>query len=307
MDDVISGSAFANSHARSLFLRGREGSPPSLVTSHSDLKRHTNSQSHPALQPAPSISLNIATNDRDRGEAYRLIHEAYAAAGYMDGSEFSIPESYDSPHSRTFLLTRDGDPCGTFTFIPDNPLGLVMEPIYAQELAAFRGSGRFLGEVSGLAIDKGLTSQERSTALLYLYEVAYLFCRRTGITDLLIAVNPHHAAFYERSLLFDSFAEFRTYTSLKEAPAVAKRLHMPSWPNRLYAKYGRPEEARPQRFPMDSLLRVLVAGMQDCTVPPGLDVNLFPSLVAPQPWTHPQSDYSGPPPHPLLTAGTSAA
>jgi len=259
------------------------------------------------LDPTASISLKVVVDDRDRAIAYGLIREAYAAAGYVDVVGFTIPESYSSPHARTFLLSRDGEPCGTFTFIPDGPLGLVMESIYGQELSAFRGSGRFLGEVSGLVVGKSLTGEERSTSLLYLYQSAYLFSRLTGITDLLIAVNPHHAAFYERSLLFDSFAEFRTYASLKEAPAVAKRLHMPSWPSRLYAKYGRPEEDRPQRFPMDTLLRVLVRALQDSHIPPGLELGLLPSLVAPTGWTHSHSTYSGPPPHPLLTAGTSAA
>lgn len=260
------------------------------------------------LQPAPSVSLKVAVRDCDRAVAYDLIQDAYAAAGYMETSAgFSVPESYDAIATRTFLLTQDGRPCGTFTIIPDGSHGLVMEGIYRQELAEFRKSNRFLGEVSGLVVDKTLSGSERATALLYLYQTAYIFSRLTGITDLLIAVNPHHAAFYERSLLFDSFAEFRTYTSLKEAPAVAKRLHMPSWPSRLYAKYGRPEENRAQRFPMDSLLRVLVEALQDNHVPPGLDLDLLPSLVAPTPWNNFHLMYSGPPPHPLLTAGGSAA
>jgi len=279
-----------------------------LVTPQSESNNNFARRRSAVLQPEASMSLKAAVCNRDRTIAYDLIHEAYAAAGYTETScEFTIPESYDSPSTRTFLLSRDGAPCGTFTIVPDGPLGLVMEGIYRQELAAFRGSDRFLGEVSGLAFGKTLTGPERATALLYLYQTAYIFSRRTGITDLMIAVNPHHAAFYERSLLFDSFAEFRTYTSLKEAPAVAKRLHMPSWPSRLYAKYGRPEEERAQRFPMDSLLRVLVQALQDSHVPPGLDLELLPSLVAPTSWNELRSTYLGPPPHPLLTAGGSAA
>jgi hypothetical protein len=196
-------------------------------------------------------------------------------------------------------MTQNGKPCATFTIIPDGPLGLVMEPIYSQELSDFRRPDRLLGEVSGLVVDKVLSGDERATALLYLYETAYLFSRASGVTDLLIAVNPHHASFYERSLLFDSFGSLKTYEALRGAPSVAKRLHMPSWPSRLHARYGRPEENRSQRFPMDSLLRILVQGLQDGHVPPGLDLEQLPSLSQEtrimRSWDYSHSDALHPP------------
>jgi hypothetical protein len=246
------------------------------------------------LQPAGAISLKVAVADRERAIAYRLIQEAYATAGYVEGTAYAIPEPYHSPHSRTFLLMREDSACGTFTIIPDGRLGLVMESVYDEEIAAFRVPPRYLGEVSGLVVDKSLPTGERGTALLYLYQTAYLFSRVTGITDLLIAVNPHHASFYERSLLFESFADFKTYGSLQKAPAVAKRLHMPTWPQRLHSKYGRPEEERTQRYPMDTMLRVLVEALQDGHIPPGLRPELLPPLLAPRSWPQTPFTYTVP-------------
>jgi hypothetical protein len=155
-------------------------------------------------------------------------------------------------------------------------------------------------------VDKLLPAGERGTALLHLYQTAYRFSRVTGITDLLIAVNPHHAAFYKRSLLFESFADFKTHSSLRKAPTVVKRLHMPTWPQRLDGKYGRPEEARPHRYPMDTLLRVLVEALQDGRVPPGLRPDLLPPLLAPRTWPLPPFTYAIPA-HSAFTATWSTA
>jgi hypothetical protein len=67
-----------------------------------------------------------------------------------------------------------------------------------------------------------------------------------------ITINPSHEAFYTRYLPFEDLAGLRYYPSVKNAPAVAKRAHLPSLAER--SKWQRLYEFFMQGPPPDLVL-----------------------------------------------------
>jgi len=115
------------------------------------------------------------------------------------------------------------------TLVPDSPLGLPLDELYGSELASLRNEGRYVAEVSGLAIAddfraSGLAILTSLTRLLVLYAMEIAECH-----DICIAVNPRHVRFYRR--LFPHSVEIgerRAYDKVNGAPAVGARLDLES-------------------------------------------------------------------------------
>jgi hypothetical protein len=111
------------------------------------------------------------------------------------------------------------------SLVRDGLLGLPLEDVYADEVALRRKQGLVLAEVSCLANGKDEDRSSFSTVL----EVMRL-CTQTakarGVDQLVIAVHPHHASFYERFFGFERFGEQRSYGAVLDAPAVALALDL---------------------------------------------------------------------------------
>lgn len=63
------------------------------------------------------------------------------------------------------------------------------------------------------------------------------YTQYAGVDDLCIAVNPKHADFYEKVLLFEPRGGLRPYSKVNSAPALAKRLNMNTIEERARAVY----------------------------------------------------------------------
>ncbi len=114
-------------------------------------------------------------------------------------------------------------PVGALTVVFDSPMGLPADKLYKPELDALRASGRRLAEVVslGVADDAGVGSE----VLVKLFDFAYFVARGIrGATDFVNTVNPRHARFYERLMLFAPAGPERDYEKVGGAPAVLLRL-----------------------------------------------------------------------------------
>jgi hypothetical protein len=80
-------------------------------------------------------------------------------------------------------------------------------------------------EVGRLTIAKEYMNDRSILAALFDVLSIYARCVR-GATDLVITVNPSHAAFYERMLMFERFGGEKDLGSVCGAPALLLRLRL---------------------------------------------------------------------------------
>ena len=169
-------------------------------------------------------------NTRARHEsASYLIRRRYAWRGY------SVGEHATQEPTRIAIAAHDPDGIvGTVTVGLDSPDGLFIDGLYADVCNRLRAEGRQLAEFTKLAVDNNIHSKPLLAAL---FHIAYICARRIhGCTDLLIEVNPRHAAFYRRMLGFEIYGETRSDPRVG-APAQLLRICL-DWGQREIARLG---------------------------------------------------------------------
>jgi hypothetical protein len=181
-----------------------------------------------SLDTLRTARFGLAVTDAEREQAFRLVHDQYVARGYIrpdpTGRRAGVHHALAS--TRVFVGRVDDRVIATVSLIPDSPLGLPCDDLYAAELAPLRASGRRIAEVSALAIreqwrDVGLLVVRKLVQMIALYAD-----RLAGLDMLSIAVNPRHARFYESCLRFQRFGDVKAYAAVNDAPAVALRLDL---------------------------------------------------------------------------------
>jgi hypothetical protein len=203
-------------------------------------------------------------------QAYRLVYKNYLRAGYIDEhpSEMRYSAHNASPSTVTFCAKLGDAVVTTASVVFDSPLGLPMEAIYHDELEVLRQQGARLCEVTMLA-DRRRAGMRTIPSILRLFRLIVPYAMRVEkVTDIVITVNPTHAAFYSKYLLFDDLAGWKTYPSVKNAPAVAKRVNLSNVQNKdkrpklyeFFMGFEPPEEAFAgrKRFTQDELRDLFV-------------------------------------------------
>jgi hypothetical protein len=113
----------------------------------------------------------------------------------------------------------------TATIVHDGSMGLPLECVYAAEVASRRSRGITLAEVSCLA-DRTEPTARSFPVLCRLMSLIAQSSKRRGTDELLIAVHPRHARFYQRYLGFMQIGDERTYPSVRNHPALALSLDL---------------------------------------------------------------------------------
>ena len=149
-----------------------------------------------------------------------LINSRYAWRGY--GSGFTVEESPGQMTLAASDYPRD-TPIGTLTVRLDREDGLLADHLYPSEVQRLRTEGRRLCEIVKFAVEGSINCKHLLAAL---FHVAFIFARRVNkCSDLLIEVNPRHAAFYCRLLQFEPLGEERLSARVN-AHAVLLRLDL---------------------------------------------------------------------------------
>ncbi len=147
-------------------------------------------------------------------KACDLIRSMYAWRGYSTDSTAGLLQT---PDCVTLEATADKKLFGTLTVAVDSEAGLLADALYHSEINALRGMGRRVCEFTRLAFDPKYSSKEIIASLFHL---AYIYAHNLqNVTDILIEVNPRHAAFYQRRLGFQQIGEARTCARV-DAPAI---------------------------------------------------------------------------------------
>jgi hypothetical protein len=137
-----------------------------------------------------------ADTQPQRHEVETLIRRMYSWRGYAVDS--AVSPSAVGRHE-TLQVRRDHLTVGTMTVRFDSKDGLLADGLYRDELDFIRQCGGRICELTGLAIAPG----EDTTAVLNaLFEAAYIVGAKKEVSDVVIEVNPRHAAHYQRLLGF---------------------------------------------------------------------------------------------------------
>jgi len=171
--------------------------------------------------------LRMAVAEEDRLKAWHLVYQEYLLHGYTQPQELALRYSlHDAlPDTATFLVEKSNQLIGTVTVFPDSPLGLPADETYQEEIDALRQAGRDPVEIGRLAIRQDLANDRRVLVNLLDALSLYARCVRRA-TDLVITVNPSHAKFYERAILFGRIGGQKDLGSVCGAAAVLLRLDL---------------------------------------------------------------------------------
>jgi hypothetical protein len=178
------------------------------------------------LQPERTVIRPAASRD-ELEQAYRLVYNSYLQRGYIPPSPAGVRLTVFNafPETVTFVSVLDELVVATVSVVPDTPVGLPMDEIYSAELRELRDAGRRLAEVTMLAdrrrqIQRALPMLRRLMKSVFDYATLVL-----GASDLCITINPRHRMYYER-FLFRSLGPLRSYPSVLQNPALARRLNL---------------------------------------------------------------------------------
>jgi hypothetical protein len=172
------------------------------------------------------------------------------------------------PTTEVLLATERHRVVCTASIVRDGLLGLPLEDLYAEEVDGRRQQGRSVAEISCLADCQGETRTAFSSVLQLMCLCAQC-AKARGVDELLIAVHPHHARFYQGFFGFTLLGGQRSYGAVLNAPAVGLALdltqlaeHHPRSYERLFGKPF-PAEVLAYRPMPDRVRRELALHMSD--------------------------------------------
>ena len=168
------------------------------------------------------VTYKVAECREERERAFRMIHDAYTHAGLMP-SNFAgmrVTPYHLLPTTAVFLAVKDDEILCTLSLIGDGELGVPMESIYPNEIAALRDKGDYFGELSCLA-DRRQQSVQVLTVLTNLNGLVRQYAQYHDMDHLLIAVHPKHERVYRRFFGFRQFGCLKSYPSVGDRPAIA--------------------------------------------------------------------------------------
>jgi len=170
--------------------------------------------------PERGCSVGLAHTLYRRKQASVLMERMYASRGYQTDVIAKLPLN----SNRTTLEVSGGARLfGTAMVGIDSEHGLFADTLYSEELRWLRMKGCKLSEVSNLAVDPQHGSKEVLASLFHLVYIMVRIIHKA--TEIIIEVNPRHAAFYERRLGFRQFGDARTCPRVN-APAVLLRIEL---------------------------------------------------------------------------------
>lgn len=172
------------------------------------------------------IQLRVAATREERQATFELIYRSYVRAGLCAQTDtgLRITPYQLLPTTDIIVAELRGQMISTVSLVRDGKLGLPMESVFPEEVAARRKAGIGLAEVSCLA------DRRQGTARFFglfceLSRLMAQLARKTGVDELVVVVNPRHAPLYRRYMAFDQIGEERVYDAVQGFPAVPLSLN----------------------------------------------------------------------------------
>jgi len=207
-----------------------------------------------------NITFCEATSIENYMSCFRLLHDVYVAAGFIQPSfpPLRIIPHHSDPESRVFMacLTDKQDenrPIYTASIFPDNEKGLPMDTGFKRQVDELRNQGRRLVEIGCLASDPIYRKGNKNIPMLGNRMLLSYAMNTIGADDLLITTHPKYLKIYEDILLFEKIGEISSFSYVNNNPAVALRINLQTAPQRLKEIYGKmPKEKNLYHFFFES-------------------------------------------------------
>lgn len=157
--------------------------------------------------------------------AFEMVYAQYLSSGLTKPNPFQrrVLPHHLQPSTNVFIAYQHGAPVCTTTLISDSPVGLPMDAVFPEEMDHKRQQGLAMAEVSCLA-SRAQSPIRFHRLLMRLLRLLCQHARRFGVDQLVVAVHPKHATYYEKKMGYRRFGKEATYESLGDAPAVALAL-----------------------------------------------------------------------------------
>lgn len=172
------------------------------------------------------ITVSRASTVEDLRGAYGLVHDAYVEKGYCGHQPGGMRlRVFEALLETATFVAKDGERVvAVMSLVPDSSdLGLPSESVYTKEIEALRRAGRWVGEVTNLAVDP---SYRQTDLFFQLAQIMQAHAMRIGIDDLFASISPGHANFFELFLCFEPWGERRDYGAIQSDWVEGKRLNL---------------------------------------------------------------------------------
>ena len=178
--------------------------------------------------PDPRLVLKIADTQEELEACFRILHDAYVAAGFMtpDPSGLRVTIYHALPTTTTLCAKWDGQVVGTISMIREGVFGFPMQSAF--DLNPVRRRAGNIAEVSALAVAPAFR-KTGGKILFPLMKFMYEYCLTYFDTrHIVIAVNPNKIEMYESLLFFDRLQTqvVDNYAFANGAPAVGASLDL---------------------------------------------------------------------------------
>jgi len=173
------------------------------------------------------INVRVARNLRELYQAYRLVHDQYAAIELIQprASQLRFFVRDFLPATTALVAMIDGEVAGTASMVQWSSLGLPASSVYSAELLALVSSGKFIAESTKFAcaplpnITK-LTPGKMSVVSTALLRALFHWCLRSSVSDWLLVVHPRVQNFYRDQLGFVILGDERECSHVAGKPGV---------------------------------------------------------------------------------------
>lgn len=193
-----------------------------------------------------SYRLVVASDLALRQRVARLAYRVYAGHGYAPESESGLLLAPYDLRPETFVLLivdASGNDAATVSLAFDGPGGLPCDELYRTEIETLRTARSLPVEVVRLAIREDC--QGNKEILVSLFNFISVFARhKGGGTDFVVEVNPRHAAFYRRLLMFETLGGEKACPRVNGAPAILLRLDLDAQADEIAVVGGSGGQAR---------------------------------------------------------------
>ena len=167
------------------------------------------------------LQFKIAASPAERQGAFRLLYANYLRQGLGEPNQYQMRVTpFHLLHTTTIFVAKlEEEVVATLTLVADGKLGLPLEAMYGPEVQRRRSCGVPIAEVSCLADRRKSPSRFLGT-FMTLSKLMAQYARRQGVDELLAAVHPRHARFYERYLGFETIAGLAPCPHVQGQPAI---------------------------------------------------------------------------------------
>lgn len=157
----------------------------------------------------------------DFRESFSVLYHSFQRSGLCprNAAELRVLPYHLSPQTQVFVGEHQGKVCGTISLVLDEGTGLPLESVFGDSVQPIRDSGRRVAEFASLAIDPAYP-QNKTKSFSQLTSTAVAFARHHGVDELLAAVHPRHARFYQRTMGFRCLSDVVPYAGVLDRPAV---------------------------------------------------------------------------------------